>query len=153
MDDYLTARRNEDTTLWMRTFLKFERALANHVTEPEYSKKIWNSLMFYNYIQRFMVGPRMAPTSEDYKSAREKFLTLMALYEPDWVIVWGQRLYDWLPGDRGKAIDLSFDEDMDCWEYEMKDGHKTIVLPIFHPASGFDWEYWNYVIEQSFKEN
>ena len=36
---------------WMNTFLKFERSLVNKETTREDSRIIWDSLLFYNYVQ------------------------------------------------------------------------------------------------------
>ncbi len=35
---------------WMNTFRKFERSLVGHETAREESKKIWNSVVLYNYL-------------------------------------------------------------------------------------------------------
>ena len=57
---YLDARKCGNTTLWMNTFLKFERALANEITEAKDSASIWGHLMFYNYLQVPLKGARMS---------------------------------------------------------------------------------------------
>lgn len=37
-----------DTDGWRNTFLKFERSLVGHTTTPEESRRIWQSVAFYN---------------------------------------------------------------------------------------------------------
>ena len=47
--DYLdegTERQN-----WMRTFVKFERSLVGEETDQALRLKIWNSVVFFNYLQ------------------------------------------------------------------------------------------------------
>lgn len=50
---------SEERYGWMRTFVKFEHALANADANID-SNSIWSRLMFYNYLQRTLQGPRMA---------------------------------------------------------------------------------------------
>ena len=57
LDCYLNS---EERYRWMSTFVKFERALSNTVTNVEDSKSIWNHLIFYNYLQLLLRGARMA---------------------------------------------------------------------------------------------
>ena len=48
LGDYLdegTERQN-----WMRTFLKFERSLVGEETDQAMRLKIWNSVVFFNYL-------------------------------------------------------------------------------------------------------
>ena len=66
---YLDARKCGNTTLWMNTFLKFERALANEITEAKDSASIWDHLMFYNYLQVPLKGARMSGNQEEYGNA------------------------------------------------------------------------------------
>ena len=40
------------TERWTGTFRKFEKSLVGHDTDLEESKKIWNSVSFYNYVQK-----------------------------------------------------------------------------------------------------
>lgn len=47
-----------DRHRWMSTYLKFERSLVGHETDWAERKKIWNSVVFYNYLQAAMDGPR-----------------------------------------------------------------------------------------------
>lgn len=85
---------SEERYSWMRTFVKFERALSNTVTNFKDSKDIWNHLMFYNYLQRPLRGTRMAGDSEDYKDAATPFFAILMQYQPDYIIVWGRRLFE-----------------------------------------------------------
>lgn len=69
--DYLD--QNIERERWMSTYLKFERSLVNHEPTPEESARIWDSILFYNYLQVAMQGPRQAGTPEQYRAAAEPF--------------------------------------------------------------------------------
>ena len=58
LDDYLN--ENKERQNWMRTFLKFERSLVGEETDQTMRLKIWNSVVFFNYLQVAMGGPREA---------------------------------------------------------------------------------------------
>ena len=68
LDDYLNENRERQN--WMRTFLKFERSLVGEETNQAMRLKIWNSVIFFNYLQVAMGGPREAGTAEQYHQAR-----------------------------------------------------------------------------------
>lgn len=56
LDDYLN--ENKERQNWMRTFLKFERSLVGEETNQAMRLKIWNSVIFFDYLQVAMGGPR-----------------------------------------------------------------------------------------------
>lgn len=95
--DYLdegTERQN-----WMRTFVKFERSLVGEETDQALRLKIWDSVVFFNYLQVAMGGPREAGTSAQYRQAGEAFFEVLNKYQPEYVIAWGNRLWDKMPGE------------------------------------------------------
>ena len=96
--DYLdpNVKREE----WMNTFKKFERSLVNRSTSPQESVRIWNSVMFYNFLQVAMGGPRQAGTDEQYRNAAGAFFSVLDRYEPELMIVWGDQLWQRLPWER-----------------------------------------------------
>lgn len=90
INEYLDESKERQN--WMRTFLKFERALSN--ADPNIdSNSIWNHLIFYNYLQRPLRGTRMAGGSKDYENAATPFYAILKMFKPDSVIVWGRRLF------------------------------------------------------------
>lgn len=144
--DYLD--QNNEREGWMATYLKFERSLVNHETTPEESIKIWNSLLFYNYLQIALQGPRQAGTPEQYQSAAKPFFDVMNKYQPDLLIVWGVRLWNNLPSDRwiegneykvdGYSINNGY--------YTLNNGKKVRAICVYHPSVGYSWDYWYRVI-------
>lgn len=146
--NYLDA--NVERERWMSTFLKFERSLVNHVTSPEESKAIWDSVIFYNYLQFAMHGPRQAGTSEQYKASEEPFFSVLELYQPDLMIVWGTQLWNQLPGDKwedGKQL-LVDDYPIQNGYYCLTNGNKVRTICVYHPSVGYSWDYWYRVINQ-----
>ena len=69
----------------------------------------------------------------------EKFLEK---YKPDYIIVWGRRLFAKLPNEKGEYMSCN---DMNLWTYNIE-GKMIKVLPIYHPSVGFSWDYWHKVI-------
>ena len=148
---YLDARKSGDTTFGMKTFLKFERALANEITGLKDSADIWNHLMFYNYLQVPLNGVRMSGNQEEYENASKPFFKLLEIYRPDYIIVWGYHLYERLTNDNGnQGSVLSYG--METWEYDI-DGKRIKVLPVRHPVVGFSWDYWHEIIVDFFNRD
>ena len=145
LDCYLDS---EERYSWMRTFVKFERALSNTVTKFEDSKNIWKHLMFYNYLQRPLRGTRMSGDSEDYEEAKTPFFAILKLYQPDYIIVWGRRLFENLPnGKEGKYMPIIGGN---SWIYRINAKQSISVLSVAHPSVGFSWRYWHEVIVEFF---
>ena len=46
-------------------------------------------MVFYNYLQAAMGGPREAGTGKQYEDAVEPFFEVLEKYRPQYVIVWG----------------------------------------------------------------
>ena len=129
---------------WMNTFTKFERSLVNKETSREESRIIWESLVFYNYVQVLMDDTRTAPTKQQYRDSEEAFFQVLEETRPDILIVWGRRLWSNLPytnWEEGEEIRVD-DYVVDNGYYTLKDGHKVHAYCIYHPSAGFDWSFW-----------
>ena len=135
---------------WMNTFLKFERSLVNRESTASDSQRIWQSLLFYNYLQVLLDGPREAGTDQEYRDSAAAFFQVMEQYQPDLLIVWGKRLWQKLPYDswtecdgvsvEGYVIDNGF--------YTLRNGHRVRALCVYHPSVGYSWDYWHRVIRK-----
>lgn len=147
LDCYL---KSEERYSWMRTFLKFERALSNADTNID-SKSIWNHLMFYNYLQCPLRGLRMAGDSRRYEDATTPFFAILKKYKPDYIIVWGRRLFVNLPSENVQEGEYIPSIEINIWSYQI-DGHTIMVLPVVHPSGGFLWGYWHEVIVELLKK-
>lgn len=144
------ADNNAEHEGWMNTFAKFGNALAGRRLDNGEQKELWNSLLFYNYLQVALESPRQAGAEADYKHSAEAFFEVLEKYRPEYVIVWGYRLRDYLPGGDcwEWADDVTVDDKVikNGW-YLLADGTKIRTFPIYHPSTSlFKREYWNKVM-------
>lgn len=135
---------------WMRTFVKFERSLVGEKTDWALRRKIWDSVMFYNYLQVAMTGPRKAGTSTQYKQAANAFFDVIDENEPECIIVWGKRLWNNMPNERWQDGD---DIVVDGYHaatgyYLLRNGKRVKVVAVYHPSGGYSWSYWYRVIKR-----
>ena len=135
---------------WTGAFHKFERSLVDHDTDLAESREIWNSVAFYNYIQRAMDESRKSPEWVDFRNSEEAFFEVLDELKPDLIIVWGvTRMYDNLPGgDRwreGTALEID-DYNVKNGYYRLSNGKETRVLWVYHPSAGYSWDWWHKVI-------
>ena len=140
--------QNVEREGWMNTFLKFERSLVNRETTPKDSLEIWNSLLFYNYLQVLLDGPREAGTEQQYKDSAGAFFQVLDRYRPDVIIVWGKRLWKNLPWDNwieGAPVTVDGVE-IDNGYYMLSYGHMVREVCVYHPSVGYSWDYWHKVI-------
>ena len=133
----------------MRTFLKFERSLVGEETNQAMRLKIWNSVIFFNYLQVAMGGPREAGAVEQYHQAGKAFFEVIEKYQPEYVIVWGKRLWNNLPNVGWQDGD---DIVVDGYHvatgvYILSNGRQVKVMAVNHPSVGYPWDYWNRVIQ------
>ena len=161
LGDYLDEGKERQN--WMRTFLKFERSLVGELTDQAMRLKIWNSVIFFNYLQVAMGGPRQAGTDEQYRQAYAAFFEVIDKYQPEYIIVWGKRLWNNLPGDDWRHENASGVHWVDSNDIEVEGtwvpngfyimpGTKFVkVLVVNHPSVGYSWDYWHRVIQRFLK--
>lgn len=139
---------------WMNTFKKFERALVNKVTTPEDSRKIWNSIAFYNYIQAALASPRQNVPPELYEKSERAFFEVLEKLRPELILVWGvTRMWDLMPSNNSELCkNLKVDGlEIGNGYYILKDGTKIKTIWIYHPSAAFSWEYWHRVIKEGLR--
>ena len=134
---------------WMRTFVKFERSLVGKETDQTLRLMIWNSVVFFNYLQVAMGGPREAGTSAQYRQAGDALFEVMDKYQPEYVIAWGKRLWSNMPGERWReGEDIVVDGyHVATGAYFLSNGRQVKVMVVNHPSVGYTWDYWNRVIQ------
>lgn len=118
---------------WMNTYTKFASALSGEQEDRYTCQRVWDEVLYYNFVQEPLTGPRTAPTKEMLVASEPAFWEVLEQYQPDVVLVWGQsRLYDHLPdaGYQGEEVD-----GVESWVYELKNGKKVKVLPTQPQAS------------------
>lgn len=134
----------------MNTFLKFERSLVGHETDYNESLRIWNSVLFYNYLQVLLSGPREAGTDRQYADSADAFYEVLNRYRPEIIIVWGKRVWQHLPWtgwSEGDAWCVDGYEVDNGW-YTLRDDSKVRVVCVYHPSVGYSWDYWYKVISK-----
>lgn len=135
---------------WMQTLLKFERSLVGRETDQALRQRIWQSVVFYNYLQVAMGGPREAGSSAQYRQAGEALFRMMEKYQPEYLIAWGNRLWDKLPGERWTdGRDIIVDGyGVATGTYTLASGRRVKVMAVNHPSVGYSWDYWHRVITE-----
>ena len=134
---------------WMQTLLKFERSLVGRETDQALRQRIWQSVVFYNYLQVAMGGPREAGTSAQYRQAGDALVEVMDKYQPEYVIAWGKRLWSNMPGERWReGEDIVVDGyHVATGAYFLSNGRQVKVMAVNHPSVGYPWDYWSRVIQ------
>lgn len=133
---------------WMNTYLKFERSLVGKETTSLESRKIWDSIAFYNFLQVAMGGAREAGTDQQYRAAAEPFMQVLEELQPDVLVVWGVRLWNNLPNRNwtdGPKVSVDGYEVQNGY-YTLSSGKKVKVVCVYHPSVGYDWSFWHKVI-------
>lgn len=141
---------NGERASWTGTMRKFERSLVNHDTDLEESRSIWNSIAFYNYIQKAQESSRKAPEWVDFLNSEKPFFEVIDELRPNLILVWGvtRMYYNFPNGDRWREGD-----DLIIDGYKVKngycrlaDGKEARVLWLYHPSAGYSWDWWHKVI-------
>lgn len=134
VEEYLAYKRgNAKHKHWMNTFTRFANVLNGEQLELDNSLNFWNSILFYNYIQKALDGPRMPPTETDFKNSEVAFIELLEKHKPDLIIVWGERLWNRLPsgGYWGNQV-LDSNDKLYYYKISTKD---IPAYSIYHPSS------------------
>lgn len=134
-----------------QTFLCFERAILGKEATQEEREDLWNGVVFYNYLQFDQAGPRKPIMPEYWAESELAFKEMLEEYMPDYIIVWGVRLYEGLPdwGGKHSLLQISENDSTDVWTYTIQ-GKNIPALLVHHPSSptGKSWPYWHEVYEK-----
>ena len=137
-----------------QTFLCFERAILGKEATQEEREELWNGVVFYNYLQFDQAGPRKPIMPEYWAESELAFKEMLEEYMPDYIIVWGVRLYEGLPdwGGKHSLLQISENDSTDVWTYTIQ-GKKIPALLVHHPSSptGKSWPYRHEVYEKFWK--
>lgn len=119
-------------------------AMGRDLTNAEVSS-FWKNVAFYNYMQHSQSGPtRPIEFNHDYSEAfREVLESLM----PDYIIVWGVRLWKtFLPGWNGVSSEITLEngDKAPVWTYNIKE-KEIHAICVHHPCigKGREWRYWH----------
>lgn len=131
-----------------RTFTKF----FNVFTPPGCAiKDARDSICFYNYVQESLGGPRHSPTEDQFKNSEPAFFEVLDKLAPEFLLVWGHRLWDNMPPTSYHEEDFKINGVLPYYEgyYQLENGNKVDVLAIYHPSSSrFNETTWTRVINE-----
>ena len=97
--------------------------------------QLWESLLFYNYVQYPMPTPTTSPSSAQFREAGAPFLQVINDYSPDAIIVWGRPLYNWLPQQGHQGPDLTVGgAQLETWVYTLYNGKAVKVMYMDPPS-------------------
>lgn len=137
-----------------RTFDNFLRSYLNkyHFSDEDV-KKFWESVAFYNYVQKAnSTHTRIGGMkSEDYIYSLDAFKEVLEILKPTYIITWGN-VYHRIPIQR---IEHTIENNGKAYYYcEITDvtSVKTpIMLKIHHPSMFYSWSKWGKVISEFLK--
>jgi len=90
--------------------------------------RFWHGVVFYNFVQWWMPGPRYRPSQQMWQAAGSPLLQVLEECEPQLVLVLGRDMANWLPPVPG-SIGL---------------------IPVAHPSSwGFAYAWWAGAIQNA----
>ncbi len=131
---------------WKKTFTAFINSVYGHTASEEEKKKFFDSIVFYNYLQRSEGDDANEKHDEYFKAPQnlEAFKENLLAAKPDVVITWGARVWNQIPWDLGygKAEEIRKDE---VYRYKLC-GSSFILVGVHHPSIGYDTSYWHDVI-------
>ena len=141
----------DETGRYKATFTKFERALYGGYTDKSLRYEIWNSVMFYNYVQKALNKNRKSPKSVDFRNSDKAFFEILEQYKPQGIIAWSRRLWTNMPGgsvwEELEKIVIEGENER-CGAYTLQNGDKVKVMSIYHPSWGFTPENWHPFIKK-----
>lgn len=134
---------------WMTTYTKFANVFLGEKVDNETLVNFWNSIMFFNYVQLATNGPRISPSQDAFSNSKEAFFEILNEYQPDLIIVWGERLWKNMPSNGTYGEDDILDGKFGKLYYYNSSSNKKIpAFRIYHPSSSyFSYEFTKYLSE------
>jgi hypothetical protein len=136
----------------MRFFTSVVRAILDLDHPPTLDEKsdFWNSVIHYVYVQS-PVGsrPRERPSASMWAEAHDPFLTILSEYQPEFIVVLGNQLWNNLPiGEPGPGI--SGAKQKATRKYPVGNGKLALAYGVQHPSSiGFSAKRWHPFIREA----
>jgi hypothetical protein len=141
---YKKGRANHES--WMRTLTRFTNVLCGEHIENKMVIDFWNSILFYNYVQSASIGePRNSPKEEDFSNSETAFFEVLNEFQPDLIIVWGERLWNKMPGNGHWGNEVLDGKYGKVYYYSARS--KDIpAFYVYHPSSSaFSYDYTPYL--------
>lgn len=131
---YLKYKENRQSfERWMNTFTRFANISLGKKLNKHEQIDFWESVSFYNYVQKAVFEARLSPTRNDFNNSLNAFHDLIENLKPDLIILWGHRLWHNLPKEQyftsdENTLNLKI-------SYYKKDNLKIPIKIIHHPSS------------------
>ena len=141
IDGLLDSLSKGHTEYWLRTFRRFTNVFLysqfkqeNKEAKNEDKVAFWESVAFYNYVQRDMEKQGNKPTQKDWEEAYDPFLECLNTLKPDVIYVWGKGFGNKL---KGLAKDILSTVSFEDQEIELLNvSNKKVPVKILpHPRS------------------
>ena len=91
---------NGDFEYWFNTYTKFTNLFIGKKCDNETIIQFWNSILFYNYVQKPVTNTRKSPTSKMFSNNEEAFFEIINKFYPDAIFAWGKRLWGKMPCEK-----------------------------------------------------
>ena len=140
------------------TFHYFAQAIIGEEDLEE--KDIWNSVIFYNYLQKALPYEGAKKDTEDFKKSSPAFFQVINRYEPEIIFTWGAGFlhtnkptenWIWNPdietgNDKVKIVRNGY--------YELDNKKKVRIVFCWHPRAkrGFEPSFWHTVIKSELEK-
>lgn len=119
---------------WHRVQIGF----IGHVATAEERRDFWESVAFYNFIQKPMTSHRTRPTAKQWQFAADPFLGILDRLKPELVAVFGKGVFSRLQ-DLGIEDNPAFAAETSAHTRRIPHGQDRSCLAVGfkHPSAGF----------------
>jgi len=141
VEHFIAYKRGDTGHLgYMNTYTKFANIVLGEKVDKEATIDFWNSIVFYNYVQKSQAGHSISPSEKEYDSSQNAFEEILEEYQPDLIIIWGWRLRSKIT-KYGIEADFNILEDKkEKFHYFEVNGKKIPACGIPHPrVLSKDW--------------
>jgi hypothetical protein len=130
-----------------RFFTHLAIALSGKEPSDLVRRKVFQRVMFYNYVQAVISGSRIAPTSKEFAESESAFRAVIEQFRPTHIVACGKRLWDNMPyfdeaEKKGKWVNLEDDQKFYVGHYRTNNA-SPLCMCMIHPQSGrFNGRSW-----------
>lgn len=135
---------------WMNTYTKFSNIIHDKSLNYDELMEFWDSVIFYNYVQFDTEKARVSPKDEEFLKSSTAFYEVLEHYQPDIIIVWGERLWNKLPSTGWLGDDIMYQNESrgPLYNYKISTGKIISAYGVYHPSSSaFDYSWYNFLNE------
>lgn len=133
---------------WMKTYTRFSNILHDKHLNVDELEDFWNSVIFYNYVQSSAEEMGVSPSKEQFDNSLDAFIEVLEEFKPDFIIVWGVRLWNVITLFGRKSEESILDNGNGPFYYFKTGGKEIPAYSIYHPSSRyFTYEYSKYLKE------